>query len=36
MRASFSKESVDRYIENLIRGKEQVGPIRGALTIKTV
>ena len=36
MRASFSKDSVDRYIQNLIRGKEHVGPIKGGLEVKNV
>jgi hypothetical protein len=36
MRAQFNKENVDRFINNLIRGKEHVAPIRRLVEIKTV
>jgi hypothetical protein len=28
MRAQFSKDNVDKFIQNLVRGKEQVAPYR--------
>lgn len=36
MRAQFSKDNVDKFIQNLVRGKEQVAPYRKLVPIKNV
>ena len=36
MRATFNKVNLDKFINNLIRGKEQVAPMRKLVPIVTV